>query len=304
MSDAAMSPALDVPVLAAQAARIAVADTTSISELTLSTHGARVLMVGATESLMASLTGVPMNDGGGARVVAGSLLLLGRDVARGDHREVAGLMAFEPPMPMSWNAAEYLHWRARLRGISEGMAAAVHAVLNELELERLLHRRLDSLNPEERRALRLAAALLGEPAVLVLDQPLRGLDERAAAWLLELLARATAERAAIVSIADIAPGSMSGELANSASDVCLLRDGQLLLHADPRDLFAEARVFELTVRSHADELRDALERRGIELRGGPKHFWLSAPANMGVGDVLHAASEARAAVVSCVPLLG
>jgi len=291
-------------VLHAAAARISVGETTAVAELTLCTRGDRVLLLGDTEALMAAITGVPL----GAhvpRLSGGSLAVAGHDVATGAHRVVAGLAAFDPPLPMDWIVAEYLIWHARLGGASKAAAKTLaRDALVTLELLAMATRPLSSTSLVQRRAVVLASALLGKPPLLVLDKPLDGLDEAAAGWLLELLARATADCSAIVSASNVRPNTSSGRLASTATDICLLRAGVLLTNAEPAELLCGAKMFEVTVRHNAGALRDALATRGLELQGGPCHFSLTVPDDMCASDILVAASEARATVVSCVPLLG
>ena len=84
----------------------------------------------------------------------------------------------------------------------------------------------------------------------------------------------------------------------------MLRDGELVLQATPSSMLAGARCYELTVVAGADALREALARRGVELNGGPQHFSVTLPGELGPSDVLAAAASARASVVGCLPLIG
>jgi ABC-2 type transport system ATP-binding protein len=298
------------PLLRADRARIAVDGATAIDALSLVTGGDRVMLVGDSAALVAALTGLaPGRDpaaapGGHARVIDGRLALLGRDVGRGEHHSVVGLVPLDPPMPDSWTVEEYVAWGARLGGRSrrEGRERAA-ATLERLALAGCRRKPLRLLGTVARRAVAVAQALVLDPPALVLEAPLTELPSEAAAFLVATFARAAAGRAVLLSVGRLGPHGVAAELARTATDVCVLRRGRLVLHADPAALPARARLYELTVWSRAEALREVLARRGLDLRGGPLHFALSVPEPLGAREIVAAAAEARAPLTTCVPLL-
>jgi ABC-2 type transport system ATP-binding protein len=84
-----------------------------------------------------------------------------------------------------------------------------------------------------RQRLGLAAALLGDPAVLVLDEPASGLDPQGIRWLRDLLRSLAAEgRAVLVS------SHILAEVAQTADDVVIIHYGQTVTQASLTDLLA------------------------------------------------------------------
>ena len=84
-----------------------------------------------------------------------------------------------------------------------------------------------------RQRLGLAAALLGDPAVLVLDEPANGLDPQGIRWLRDLLRCLTAEgRAVLVS------SHILAEVAQTADDVVIIHTGRTIAQAPLPDLLA------------------------------------------------------------------
>jgi ABC-2 type transport system ATP-binding protein len=84
-----------------------------------------------------------------------------------------------------------------------------------------------------RQRLGLAAALLGDPAVLVLDEPANGLDPQGIRWLRDLLRRLAAEgRAVLVS------SHILAEVARTADDVVIIHHGRTIAQAPLPDLLA------------------------------------------------------------------
>jgi ABC-2 type transport system ATP-binding protein len=84
-----------------------------------------------------------------------------------------------------------------------------------------------------RQRLGLAAALLGDPAVLVLDEPANGLDPQGIRWLRDLLRRLAAEgRAVLIS------SHILAEVAQTADDVVIIHHGSTMTQAPLPDLLA------------------------------------------------------------------
>ena len=306
MNAAEPDAATSAPVLSARAARIAVAGATAIAALDLSTRGARVLLVGASGPLVAAIAGAPLAGAGDvAEVMSGRLELGGFDVARGAHRRRCGVALADAPFPPRWRANELLRWCARLSGVPRRAAAPrAQATAEQLGLSALQARRLGSLSVAERRALGIAAAVVHEPEVVVVHDPLEGLEDAEAWPLLGVLGRACAGRAAVITIPRLwGLSSPAAQLARTATDICLFRDGELVLHAPPTALLAGLQLLQLTVLEGAAALREALAARGLDLTGGPRHFALQLDHRTTVSDVLSAAAEVDAAVVTCLPLV-
>jgi ABC-2 type transport system ATP-binding protein len=84
-----------------------------------------------------------------------------------------------------------------------------------------------------RQRLGLAASLLGDPSVLILDEPGNGLDPQGIRWLRDLLRSLAAEgRAVLVSSHALA------EIAQTADDIVVLSHGRSVLQAPLETLLA------------------------------------------------------------------
>ena len=88
--------------------------------------------------------------------------------------------AVDPTLPMTVDRF--------LRLLDPGPRAARETALAEVGAPDLLHRGLDALSGGEFQRVLLAGALLGAPDLLVLDEPLQGVDVRGQAALFELIA--------------------------------------------------------------------------------------------------------------------
>lgn len=302
------------PLLVANEARIAIDDIVAIDRLTLSTRGDRVLLVGDVEALFSALTGVSraarapdvgVDDlPGEARVTAGSLRVLGRDVGTNAHHRAVGSAPLDPPLPGTWTAEEYIIASARLAGASSNVARDLAPqALAKVGLIRARSRALRTLGLAERRAIVLAQAVVMSPDVVIAESPLSGLESPGVEFVLAAIAGVSAGRGAILSGSKLDPRSPESVIARSATYVAVLVGGEVALEGHPSDLFTGATVYGLTVRSNVDPFRDELASRGIELRGGPQRFSASLPEGASTREIIAAAHAVKAALIELVPLI-
>ncbi|MEU1870569.1 ABC transporter ATP-binding protein [Streptomyces sp. NPDC019793] len=134
----------------------------------------------------------------------------------------------------------------------------VDEVLEETGIASVARRRVKTFSLGMRQRLGIAAALLGDPEVVMLDEPSNGLDPEGIIWIRELLRRMAAEgRTVLVS------SHLMNETASFADHLVVLGRGRLLADTPMRD-FIDARVRpRVRVRtSDATALKAALARHG------------------------------------------
>jgi ABC-2 type transport system ATP-binding protein len=98
----------------------------------------------------------------------------------------------------------------------------VEEVLDLTELASAAHRRVGGYSLGMRQRLALAAALLGDPQILILDEPASGLDPEGVHWLRGLLRRFADEGRTI-----FVSSHLLAELAQTADDVVIINQGRL-----------------------------------------------------------------------------
>jgi ABC-2 type transport system ATP-binding protein len=117
---------------------------------------------------------------------------------------------------------------ARRAGVPE---TRVDEVLDLVDLTGAAHRRIRGYSMGMRQRLGLAAALLGDPGVLLLDEPANGLDPDGVRWLRQLLRGLGGQgRSVLVSSHQLA------ELAQTVDDVLVIEAGRLVAHRPVADL--------------------------------------------------------------------
>lgn len=136
---------------------------------------------------------------GTARIRAGRALVNGR--APSEARASVVYVPLETSLPDALRVDEVCDLAGRIRGEPSQMPASRLAVLG---LEALAARRVRSLSPSESRAVSLAIALTSKAPVLLVEEPLAGLEPSAPARVIEALrARASAGAAVVVTTASV-----------------------------------------------------------------------------------------------------
>ncbi|RSS24113.1 ABC transporter ATP-binding protein [Streptomyces sp. WAC08452] len=165
-------------------------------------------------------------------------------------------------------------------------ARRVDEVLEETGIASVARRRVKTYSLGMRQRLGIAAALLGDPEVVMLDEPSNGLDPEGIIWIRDLLRRLAAEgRTVLVS------SHLMNETASFADHLVVLGRGRLLADTPMRE-FIEARVRpSVRVRTSDDTaLQAALARHGHEAVEDGDGYWTVPHAR--VDDIGRAVSGA------------
>jgi ABC-2 type transport system ATP-binding protein len=173
---------------------------------------------------------------------AGVALVGGRPYAElaSPLREVGALLdpgAFHPGR----SAREHLRWLAASNGLPRGR---VDEVLDQVGLAEAARRRTGGFSLGMAQRLGIAAALLGDPPILLLDEPVTGLDPDGIRWLRDLLRSLAADgRAVLVS------SHLMSELEDTADHLIVIGRGRLIADVAVRDLLDEAEGARVVIRT-------------------------------------------------------
>jgi ABC-2 type transport system ATP-binding protein len=168
-----------------------------------------------------------------ARPSKGSIRVLGRD-PRADTgvTRLIGLVPQQESVFEPLTAHEFVALAAKLHGLPDPGPAATRA-LETVDLDPSDKRRLPAYSKGMRQRVKVAQAIVHDPAVLVLDEPLTGLDPRQRADLVVLFRRLGSEgRCVIVS------SHVLDEVERLGSRVLVMSQGRLAAAGDFRELRA------------------------------------------------------------------
>jgi ABC-2 type transport system ATP-binding protein len=171
---------------------------------------------------------------------AGSISVDGIDLAQHRSRAQAklGYLPEHAPAPAELTVRAHLTTRARLKVVA---ADAVDKAMTAAAVTSEEDRRIGTLSKGFRQRVGLADALLGEPPLLILDEPTSGMDPIQTKELREHLIGAAKERAVLVSSHAVA------DLEAMAARVAVLRDGTLVAVGTPREVMDKASASTLDV---------------------------------------------------------
>ncbi len=169
---------------------------------------------------------------------------------------------------------------ARTHGIAR---SRVREVLNFVGLSDVAHKRTSGFSLGMGQRLGVAAALLGDPDTLILDEPANGLDPEGIVRIRTLLKTLAAEgRTVFVS------SHLMAEMAQTAERIVIISRGRLVADTTIEDLLAQAsHEAAVSVRSpQAAELRRALVGDGIVVRSpGPEQLEVEGLTSAQVGEI-------------------
>ncbi|MBN6041306.1 ABC transporter ATP-binding protein [Amycolatopsis sp. 195334CR] len=155
------------------------------------------------------------------------------------------------------SAYDHLLALALTNGIGPGR---VREVLEQVGLADVARKRAGKFSLGMKQRLGLAAALLGDPAVLLLDEPVNGLDPDGVRWIRELLRSLAAEgRTVLVS------SHLMSEMALTADRLIVIGRGRLIADTSVRELEERFQRGVFVRSPRAVELSDALRGAGAEV---------------------------------------
>jgi ABC-2 type transport system ATP-binding protein len=171
-------------------------------------------------TLMRAIVGVQ-------RLTSGTVQVLGQTAGAVALRSRVAYMPQAAAVYEDLTVEENLHYFARVGG---HRLAAVAEVLEVVGLSPLRRRLVMTLSGGERARVSLAVALLGEPALLVLDEPTVGLDPVLRADLWSTFRQLAARGATLLVSSHVM------DEAAECDDLVLMRDGAVLARSTPEDL--------------------------------------------------------------------
>jgi ABC-2 type transport system ATP-binding protein len=167
---------------------------------------------------------------------SGSLRLLGLDPGVADERlsirRRLGYMPQEPGFHQTFTAFEFVDYVAILKEMTERRSRheEVRRVLSLVGLEQVMDRKIKTLSGGMRRRVALAQALLGDPDLLVLDEPTAGLDPEQRLRFREIVSERAADRTVLLST------HQTEDVAALCPRVVVMLDGVALFDGTPADL--------------------------------------------------------------------
>lgn len=201
----------------------------------------------------------------------GKILIDGHDISEEpmEARRCIGYLPEIPPLYLNMTPLEYLEFAAELKGLpKEQQDDAVRKVMEQTQIWDMQDRLIRNLSKGYRQRVGLAQALLGDPKVLILDEPMVGLDPKQIIEIRELIRSLGKKHTVILS------SHILSEITSICDHVMIISHGKLVASDTPEKLgqyMKSSDVMELRIRGSAEACEKAkrlLEKaiKGLEIQ--------------------------------------
>ena len=192
---------------------------------------------------------------------SGQVLIDGLDLKR-DRARIRRMIGYLPqefsrfPKLAAW---EFLDYGAALAGVPRRERAdRVDRLLDQVGLFDVRDRLASKLSGGMKRRLGIAHTLIGDPSIMVVDEPTVGLDPQERLRFRNLLADLARGEIVIILSTHIV-----GDISSTCTDVALLNEGEIIFKGPPDDLVDTARGKVWKVAASHSELDDLKERYAV-----------------------------------------
>lgn len=165
----------------------------------------------------------------------GQILWNGTDILKlgRSFRAELGYMPQQQGMYSDYSARAFLRYMADVKGLKRKMAdQQIEQLLELVNLTEAAHKKLGGFSGGMRQRVLLAQALLGEPKILILDEPTAGLDPKERLRLRQYIGELAKDRIVFLTT------HIVSDIESIATDVLLMKDGILVKHGSPEALIA------------------------------------------------------------------
>ena len=189
------------------------------------------------------------------RPTSGSVRICGYDIQRNfeDAMRCVGCIVENPDLYRFMTGRENLEHFARMLRVS---SSEIERVAKAVSLDHRLEQRVGTYSLGMRQRLGIAQALLGDPKLLILDEPANGLDPAGIREIRELLRRLAAEQGMSIFISS----HLLAEIELTCDRVAIIHKGRILREGTVRELISSRRDMELRVDDVARASAIAQER--------------------------------------------
>ena len=178
----------------------------------------------------------------------GEVLLDGKNILKSENqREFREYLGYMPQFPIQYRGftvLDFLFYMASLRGISKKKAKEkIDELLDMLALTEVRNKKMTALSGGMKQRLMLAQSVIGNPKVLILDEPTAGLDPKQRIAVRNLISEIAFQKIVLIATHVVT------DVEFISKEIVLLKDGQVIKKAEIETLTAnlEGKVYEIKV---------------------------------------------------------
>ncbi len=209
-------------------------------------YGQKVALNGFTYTFNEGIYGILGANGAGKSTLmnlitdnvhrdGGEILYGGTDVLKlgNEFRSLLGYMPQQQGLYESMTAETFLTYMARLKRIpGRNIKDEITRVLALTNLSDVRHAKIYSFSGGMKQRVLLAQAMLGEPKVLILDEPTAGLDPKERVRLRNYIFELSKNRIVLLAT------HIVSDIEAIAGDIILMKEGKIMLTGSPKELIA------------------------------------------------------------------
>ena len=168
---------------------------------------------------------------------SGSVKIDGHDILEEpkEAKKQIGYLPEQPPLYMSETPVEYLRFVAEAKGLKgEAVKKQIQEVIEQTGLEPVKNRRISALSKGYKQRVGIAGAMVGDPEILIFDEPTRGIDVGAKAEIHSLITKLAGEGKAIIMISSELP-----EVMGMSDRIVVMHEGIMTAILDRKDFSSE-----------------------------------------------------------------
>lgn len=212
-------------------------------------YGAVQALDGVTVTLENGIYGILGPNGAGKSTLmniltdnekrsVGEILWNGREILEQgeEYRRIIGYMPQEQICYPQFGLEEFLNYMALLKGLdikSKETKEQIDRLLEEVHLKEVRKKRIGTFSGGMKRRAVLAQALLGNPRLLILDEPTAGLDPKERISMRNMIARMGKDKVVLLAT------HIASDIECIADKVVLLKKGRVLQNASPFELMEQ-----------------------------------------------------------------
>ncbi|MBT3243234.1 MAG: ABC transporter ATP-binding protein [Bacteroidetes bacterium] len=185
----------------------------------------------------------------------GGITINGQDLQK-NRRQVRSVLGYLPQdfrFFAKLSTWEFLDYSARLAGIKDNKKrnTEVETMLEEVGLFDVRDRKANKLSGGMKRRLGIAQALIGDPKIVIVDEPTTGLDPDERIRFRNLLSKMTEQEMIIILSTHIV-----GDISSTCNNMALLNEGKVVFNGPPDNLVQKAKghVFQVEVANSEFEM--------------------------------------------------
>ena len=193
---------------------------------------------------------------------SGSVKIDGHDILEEpkEAKKQIGYLPEQPPLYMSETPVEYLRFVAEAKGLKgEAVKKQIQEVIEQTGLEPVKNRRISALSKGYKQRVGIAGAMVGDPEILIFDEPTVGLDPKQILEIRDLIRDLSEKHTILLS------SHIMQEVSAVCNEIIIINEGKMIVKDKPENISAHIeQTHELTmeIKGNKELVRSILS--GIE----------------------------------------